>query len=135
MVLMLEMTNRDVRIGVSSRPQHHRVLQHTLRLHFRLSWRLRLRLQLQFLRSKAMAVLPSWSDSRGWLHPLLRGRVGERDGAIPGGEEGITEEISATISASGQEVGGVPVTAASSGVAGTSISEEDIVRSDSEREE
>ncbi|MQM04048.1 hypothetical protein Taro_036840 [Colocasia esculenta] len=34
-----------------------------------------LRLQLQFPRSKAMVDLPSWSDSRGWLRPLLRGRV------------------------------------------------------------
>ncbi|MQL70418.1 hypothetical protein Taro_002740, partial [Colocasia esculenta] len=32
------------------------------RLHSRLSWRLRLRLQLQFPRSMAMVVLPSWSD-------------------------------------------------------------------------
>ncbi|MQM15090.1 hypothetical protein Taro_048027 [Colocasia esculenta] len=93
------MMSRGVRTRVSSRPQHHRVLQfflhhrlwimgcsckvlsrlcrpkHILRWHCRLSWRLRLRLQLQFPRSKAMVVLPSWRDSRGWLCPLLRGRV------------------------------------------------------------
>ncbi|MQM09596.1 hypothetical protein Taro_042471 [Colocasia esculenta] len=99
MVLMLERMSRGVRIWMSSRSQHHRVLQfflhhrlwimvclckawcrlcrlrRTLRLHSRLSWRLRLRLQLQFPKSMAMVVLPSWSDSRGWLHPLLRWRV------------------------------------------------------------
>ncbi|MQL88238.1 hypothetical protein Taro_020798, partial [Colocasia esculenta] len=98
-VLRLEMTNRGVRTGVSSRPQHPRVLMYflyhhlwimvcsckawyrqcrhrrTLRWHCRLSCRLRLRLQLQFPRSMAMVVCPSWRDSRGWLRLLLRGRV------------------------------------------------------------
>ncbi|MQM04004.1 hypothetical protein Taro_036792 [Colocasia esculenta] len=98
-VLRLEMTSRGVRTGVSSRPQHPRVLQYflhhslwtmvysckvwfrrcrprlTLRRHCRLSYRLKLRLLLQFLRRMAMVVRPSWRDSRGWLRPLLRGRV------------------------------------------------------------
>ncbi|MQL94115.1 hypothetical protein Taro_026767 [Colocasia esculenta] len=84
---------------VSSRPQHPRVpryfLHHhlwtmacscmawfrqcrprlRLRQHCRLSCRHRLRLQLQFLRSMAMVVLPSWRGLRRWLHLLLRGRV------------------------------------------------------------
>ncbi|MQL80890.1 hypothetical protein Taro_013334 [Colocasia esculenta] len=91
--------SRGVRTGVSSRLQHPRVLLYflhhhlwimvcswkawsrrcrprpTLRRHCRLSCRLKLRLQLQFPKSKAMVVLPSWRDSRGWLRPLLRGRV------------------------------------------------------------
>ncbi|MQM20069.1 hypothetical protein Taro_053083 [Colocasia esculenta] len=42
--------------------------------HYRLSCRLRLRFQLQFPKSMALVVRPSWRGSRGWLHPLLRGR-------------------------------------------------------------
>ncbi|MQM09911.1 hypothetical protein Taro_042794 [Colocasia esculenta] len=34
-----------------------------------------LKLQLQFLRSMAMVVRPSWRGLRGWLHLLLSGRV------------------------------------------------------------
>ncbi|MQM23491.1 hypothetical protein Taro_056556 [Colocasia esculenta] len=73
-----------MRRGVSSRPQHPRVLRYSLhhnlwimaysckawsrrcrlrprlRRHCRLSCRLRLKLQLQFLMSMAMVVRPSW---------------------------------------------------------------------------
>ncbi|MQL68324.1 hypothetical protein Taro_000654 [Colocasia esculenta] len=45
------------------------------RWHCRLSCRLSLKLQLQFLRSMAMVVRPSWRGLRGWLRLLLRGRV------------------------------------------------------------
>ncbi|MQM02108.1 hypothetical protein Taro_034871 [Colocasia esculenta] len=92
-------TSRGVRRGVSSRPQHPRVLRYSLhhhlwtmacsckawsrqyrlrlrpRLRCRLTCRLRLRLQLQFPRSMAMVVHPSWRGLRGWLRLLLRGRV------------------------------------------------------------
>ncbi|MQL94152.1 hypothetical protein Taro_026804, partial [Colocasia esculenta] len=34
-----------------------------------------LRLQLQFLKSMAMVVYPSWRGLRGWLRLFLRGRV------------------------------------------------------------
>ncbi|MQL90345.1 hypothetical protein Taro_022936 [Colocasia esculenta] len=98
-VLRLEKTIRDVRRGVSSRPQHPRVPQyshhrhlwtmacsckawsrrcrcrHILRLRYRPSCRRRLRLQLQFPRSMVMVVRPSWRGLRGWLHLLLRERV------------------------------------------------------------
>ncbi|MQM17134.1 hypothetical protein Taro_050102 [Colocasia esculenta] len=98
-VLRLLMTSIGVRRGVSSRPQHPRVLQYflhhhlwimvcsykawfmqcrprcRLRRHCRLSCRLRLKLQLPFLRSMAMVVRPSWRGLRGWLRLLLRGRV------------------------------------------------------------
>ncbi|MQM00086.1 hypothetical protein Taro_032815 [Colocasia esculenta] len=77
------MRSRGMRRGVSNRPQHLRVLQYSLhhylwtmacscktwsrqcgsrprlRQHCRLSCRHRLRLQLQFLRSMAIVVLPS----------------------------------------------------------------------------
>ncbi|MQL85283.1 hypothetical protein Taro_017801 [Colocasia esculenta] len=98
-VLKLGRTSKGVRRGVSSRPQHPKVLlyflhhhpwtmacsckacskqcRHRLKLrqHYRLSCRHRLRLQLQFLRSMAMVVCPSWRGLRGWFHLLLRGRV------------------------------------------------------------
>ncbi|MQL87431.1 hypothetical protein Taro_019975, partial [Colocasia esculenta] len=86
-------TSRDMRSGWSSRPQHRTVLyfphrrlwimecsckvwcrpcrrRPTPRLHSWLSWRLRLKFQL-----KTMVDLPSWKDSRGYCHPLLRGRA------------------------------------------------------------
>ncbi|MQM20565.1 hypothetical protein Taro_053586 [Colocasia esculenta] len=55
-----------------SRRCRHR-LRH--RWYCKLSCRHRLRLHLQFLRSMAMVVRPSWRGLRGWLHLLLRGRV------------------------------------------------------------
>ncbi|MQL74543.1 hypothetical protein Taro_006903 [Colocasia esculenta] len=88
-----------MRRGVSSRSQHPRVSRyflhhplwtmacsckawsrrcrrrHRLKLRCRPSCRHRLRLQLQFPRSMAMVVHPSWRGLRGWLHLLLRGRV------------------------------------------------------------
>ncbi|MQM04124.1 hypothetical protein Taro_036919 [Colocasia esculenta] len=91
--------SRGVRRGVSSRPQHPRVPRYSLhhhlwtmacsckawfrrcrrrlrrRLHCKLSCRHRLRLQLQFPRSMAMVVNPSWRGLRGWLRLLLRGAV------------------------------------------------------------
>ncbi|MQM02956.1 hypothetical protein Taro_035726 [Colocasia esculenta] len=91
--------SRGVRRGVSSRPQHPRVLRYFLhhhlwtmacsckawskrcrlrlrrKRHCMLSCRRRLRLQLQFLKSMAMVVHPSWRGLRGWLRLLLRGRV------------------------------------------------------------
>ncbi|MQL78091.1 hypothetical protein Taro_010510, partial [Colocasia esculenta] len=99
-VLRLGMTSRGMQRGVSSKPQHPRVLlyflhhhhllimvcsckvwfrqcrpRRTVKRHYRCSCRIRLRPQLQFPKSKAMVVLPSWRGSRGWLCPLLRGRV------------------------------------------------------------
>ncbi|MQL99105.1 hypothetical protein Taro_031827 [Colocasia esculenta] len=98
-MLRLGRMSIDVRRGVSSRLQHPRVpryfLHHhlwtlacscmswfrhcrprcRLRRHCRLSCRLRLRLQLQFPRSMAMVVRPSWRSLREWLCPLLRGRA------------------------------------------------------------
>ncbi|MQM15459.1 hypothetical protein Taro_048405 [Colocasia esculenta] len=88
-------TSRGVRRGVSNRLQHPRVpryfLHHHLwtmaysckawsrrcrlrlrrRRHYRLSCRHRLRLQLQFLRSMAMVVRPSWRGETGV--PVLEG--------------------------------------------------------------
>ncbi|MQL97796.1 hypothetical protein Taro_030494 [Colocasia esculenta] len=49
--------------------------KHRLRLCCRLSCRHRIKLQLQFSRSMAMVVRPSWRGLRGWLRLLLRGRV------------------------------------------------------------
>ncbi|MQL94510.1 hypothetical protein Taro_027160 [Colocasia esculenta] len=98
-VLRLGRMSRGVRRGVSSRPQHPRVLRYSLhhhlwtmacsckawsrqyrlrlrrRWHYRLSCKHRLRLQLQFPKSMAMVVCPSWRGLRGWLRLLLRGRV------------------------------------------------------------
>ncbi|MQM13839.1 hypothetical protein Taro_046766 [Colocasia esculenta] len=98
-VLRLGRTSRDVRRGVSSRPQHPRVPQyshhhhlwtmacsckawskrcrhrHRLRLCYRPNCRCRLRIQLQFPRSMVMVAHPSWRGLRGWLCLLLRGRV------------------------------------------------------------
>ncbi|MQM06303.1 hypothetical protein Taro_039125, partial [Colocasia esculenta] len=67
-------TSRGVRRGVISRPQHPRVPRYFLHHHL---WtmvcsckvrsrrcRPRLRLQLQFLRSMAMVVHPSWRGLR-----------------------------------------------------------------------
>ncbi|MQM06235.1 hypothetical protein Taro_039056 [Colocasia esculenta] len=65
------MTSRGVRTGAWFRLCR---LRHTPRRHNRLSWRLRLRLQLQFLRSKAMERADVWWAS------LLRTRF--EDGAI-----------------------------------------------------
>ncbi|MQL81193.1 hypothetical protein Taro_013649 [Colocasia esculenta] len=91
--------SRDVRRGVGSRPQHLRVpryflhhhlwtvacscnawskrcrCKHRLRLCCRPSCRHKLMLQLQFPRSMAMVVRPSWRGLRGWLRLLFRGRV------------------------------------------------------------
>ncbi|MQL68341.1 hypothetical protein Taro_000636 [Colocasia esculenta] len=91
--------SRGMRRGVSSRPQHPRVLRYFLHHHLwimacslkawsrrcrlrlrcrrrcRLSCRHMLRLQLQFSKSMAMVVCPSWRGLRGWFHLLLRGRV------------------------------------------------------------
>ncbi|MQM21289.1 hypothetical protein Taro_054328 [Colocasia esculenta] len=50
-------------------------LRHRLRLHCKLSCRHKLRLQLQFPRSMAMVVHPSWRGLRGWLRLILRGRL------------------------------------------------------------
>ncbi|MQL95710.1 hypothetical protein Taro_028380 [Colocasia esculenta] len=87
-VLRLGRTSRGVRRGVSSRPQHPRVLRYSLhhhlwtmacsckawsrqcrlrprlRRHYRLNCRHRLRLQLQFPGSMAMVVRPSWRDKK-----------------------------------------------------------------------
>ncbi|MQM08244.1 hypothetical protein Taro_041100 [Colocasia esculenta] len=96
MVLRLRRTSIGVRRGVRSRPQHPRVPRyslhhhlwitacsckawfrqcrprHRLRRHCRINCKHRLKLQLQFLRSMAMVVCPSWRGLREWLCLLLR---------------------------------------------------------------
>ncbi|MQL82898.1 hypothetical protein Taro_015379 [Colocasia esculenta] len=49
--------------------------RHRLRLRCKLNCRHMLKPQLQFSKSMAMVVRPSWRGLRGWLHLLLRGRV------------------------------------------------------------
>ncbi|MQL99073.1 hypothetical protein Taro_031790 [Colocasia esculenta] len=78
----LKRTSRDVRRGVSSRPQHPKVPQYFLHHHL-WPWTMacsckawsRLRLQFKFPKTMAMVVRPSWRGLRGWLRLLLRGRV------------------------------------------------------------
>ncbi|MQM09433.1 hypothetical protein Taro_042305 [Colocasia esculenta] len=72
MVPKLGRMSTDMRRGVSSRPQHPRVPQYFLHHHL---WTMALMLQLQFPRSVAMVVHPSWRGLRGWLRLLLRMRV------------------------------------------------------------
>ncbi|MQL84531.1 hypothetical protein Taro_017028 [Colocasia esculenta] len=93
-VLRLGMTNRGVRCGVSSRPQHPKVLQYSLHHHLwnmvysckpwfrrcrprrrlrrlcRPSCRLRLRLQLQFLRSMAMVGESQPLLAESWMREV-----------------------------------------------------------------
>ncbi|MQL97688.1 hypothetical protein Taro_030384 [Colocasia esculenta] len=92
--------SRGMRRGVSNRPQiprvpryflHHYLWtmacsckawsrrckpRHRRKLHCKLSYGTGLgSIQLQFSRSMAMVVRPSWRGLRGWLRLLLRGRV------------------------------------------------------------
>ncbi|MQM13927.1 hypothetical protein Taro_046854 [Colocasia esculenta] len=107
-----------------------------LRWQCRLSCMLRLRLQLSFPRSMAMVgesqplLAESWmrevekiiraircaeEDKVSLATYMLQRSVQERerDGSVPGGEEGSLEDVRATFSEAGQEEGSVPITAGS----------------------
>ncbi|MQM08684.1 hypothetical protein Taro_041541, partial [Colocasia esculenta] len=147
-VLRLEMTSRGVRRGVSSRPQHLRVLLYFL--HHCL-WtmaqapapvpqeqghggpsimeRFKRMAPPSFKGESQPLLAESWMREVEKIFRAIRCaendkvslatymlHVGEQDGPIPGGEEGIAEEIHATFLAIGQEEGRVLVTAVSSGI-------------------